>query len=118
MARRQTEVLRNLDDNLKLLNFLTLKSCGLVVVFYSLCYGLELFLKPFSLLVGNWSALVQFGLTGVFALALSWIEKHEDEHYVPSALRYYQSRPWRVLYAGGRAESALLGAVGEVRHGQ
>ncbi len=115
MARRQTEVLRNLDDNLKVLNFLTLKSCGLVVVFYTLCYSLELFLHLFSLVFGAFGVLAQFAFTAVFAVALASVERHEDEHYVPSAIRYYQSRPWRYLFAGGRAVSAeshrVLGVI-------
>ena len=106
MARRQTDVLRNLDDTLKILNFLTMRSAGLVLMFYSLCYASELFLSLFSLLFGAASVLAQFALTGLAALALSWVEKHEDEHYVPSALRYYAARPWRVLYAGGHAAAS------------
>ena len=116
MARRQTEVLRNLDDNLKVLNFLTLKSCGLVVMFYSLCYGLELFTGVFSFFFGVLGVISQFGLTAVVAVALSWVEKHEDEHYVPSAIRYYQSRPWRVLFAGARAGKTERHRVWEVLH--
>ncbi len=114
MARRQTEVLRNLDDNLKVLNFLTLKSCGLVVVFYSLCYSLELFLHLFSLVFGVLGVVAQFALTAVFAVALAAVERHEDEHYVPSAIRYYQSRPWRHLFAGGRAAASAHNRVTEV----
>ncbi len=108
MARRQTEVLRNLDDTLKILNFLTMRSCGLVLMFYSLFYGAELLFSAFSLLFGAAGVLVQFFLTGLCAVALSWVERHEDEHYVPSAIRYYVSRPWRVLYAGGQTDPVQL----------
>lgn len=106
MARRQTDVLRNLDDTLKIMNFLTMRSCGLVLMFYSLCYAAELVFSLFSFFFGAASILGQFALTGACAAALSWVEKHEDEHYVPSAIRYYVARPWRVLYAGGHAAPA------------
>jgi hypothetical protein len=108
MARRQTEVLRNLDDTLKILNFLTMRSCGLVLMFYSLCYGAELLFSAFTLTFGALNSLAQIALTGACAVALSWVERHEDEHYVPSAIRYYLSRPWRVLYAGGKTDAVHL----------
>jgi hypothetical protein len=118
MARRQTEVLRNLDDNLKVLNFLTFKSCGFVVMFYSLCYALELVFGAFSLVFGALGVIAQFGATAVFAVFLSWVERHEDEHYVPSAVRYYCSRPWRVLYAGAHATAGERHQVMEVLRGR
>ena len=98
MPRRQTEVLRNLDDSLRILNLLTLRSCGLVVVFYSLCFALELAFGAFTALFGPGGFPAQLALTAALAFALSWVEKHDEEHYVPSALRYLAERPWRRIY--------------------
>jgi hypothetical protein len=36
-------------------------------------------------------------------MVLAYAERHDDEHLVPSAIRYYVSRRWRVLYSGARA---------------
>ncbi len=108
MARRQSDVLRNLDDTLKVFHLLTMRSCGLVVMFYSLCYAAELLFHVFSLLFGAIGPMVQLALTAACAMALAWVEKHEDEHFVPSAIRWWVARPWRVLYAGGRAEPTTV----------
>ena len=35
MKRRQSECFRNLDDPLKIFSLLTVKSCGLVLLFYA-----------------------------------------------------------------------------------
>jgi hypothetical protein len=108
MARRQSEVLRNLDDVLRVFHLLTMRSCGLVLMFYSLCYAAELVLHVFSLAFGTLGPVMQFVATAACAMGLSWVEKHEDEHYVPSAIRYWLGRPWRVLYAGGKAERTTV----------
>lgn|SRR5262245_7837414 len=114
MARRQTEVLRNLDDSLRILNVLTLRSCGLVVVFYSLCYAFELALGLFTLLFGAAGFVVPLVLSGFVATALSWVEKHDDEHYVPSALRYLLDRPWRCVYGAAALAPASRRHVDDV----
>jgi hypothetical protein len=103
-GRRQTEVLRNLDDSLRVLNFLTLRSCGLVVLFYSGCYALDLTLRVWTFLFGLWSFFAQLGATFAVAVVLSWAEKHDDEHLVPSAIRYFVERPWRWVYSGARGD--------------
>jgi hypothetical protein len=105
MARRQTNVLRNLDDNLKVFNLLTVKSCGLVVLVYAACFAVELVFRLFTLLFGHLGSLAQFALAGVAVATLAWVERYEDEHYVPSMIDYWRARPWRVLYASGRADS-------------
>src|SRR6266699_3536216 len=82
MKRRQSECFRNLDDPLKIFSLLTFKSCGLVLLFYAGAVATEL----------------------LFGALLAYTERHDDEHLVPSAIRYYASRRWRVLYGGARAD--------------
>ena len=114
MARRQSEVLRNLDDSLRILNVLTLRSCGLVVVFYSLCFALELAFGLFSLLFGAAGFFVPIALAAAVAASLSWVEKHDDEHYVPSALRFLVERPWRFVYGAAAMAPVVRGRVEDV----
>jgi hypothetical protein len=102
MTRRQSECFRNLDDPLKIFSLLTVKSCGLVLLFYGCSVGAELLFGLFSLLFGGWSFLAQLGGALVVAAVLAYAERQDDEHLVPAAIRYYLSRRWRVLYAGGR----------------
>jgi hypothetical protein len=104
MTRRQSECYRNLDDPLKILSLLTVKSCGLVLLFYGGTVASELLFGLWSLLFGDWSFLAQIGAAGVLAACLAYAERHDDEHLVPSAIRYYASRRWRVLYSGARTD--------------
>ena len=62
----------------------------------------ELFFGLWSLLFREWSFLAQLGVAGLFAAVLAYTERHDDEHLVPSAIRYYASRRWGVLYGGAR----------------
>lgn len=101
MTRRQSECFRNLDDPLKIFSLLTVKSCGLVILFYAAAVATELVFGLWSLFFHEWSFLAQLGAAGMVALFLVYAERHDDEHYVPSAIRYYVSRRWRVLYSGG-----------------
>jgi len=116
MTRRQSECFRNLDDPLKIFSLLTVKSCGLLILFYAGAVASELLFGLCSLLFGNWSFLGQLGMTASLAMFLVFAERHDDEHLVPSAIRYYASRRWRVLYSGARAHPyaghALEGLVG------
>ncbi len=105
MKRRQSECFRNLDDPLKIFSLLTVKSCGLVLLFYAGAVLSELLFGLFSLLVGDWSFLAQIGASALLGVILAFAERHDDEHLVPSAIRYYVSRRWRVLYSGGRAHA-------------
>ena len=100
MTRRRSECFRNLDDPLKVFSMLTVKSCGLVVLFYGGTVAAELLFGLFSLLFGGWSFLGQLGAALLVALALAYAERQDDEHLVPAAIRYYLSRRWRVLYSG------------------
>ena len=104
MTRRQSECFRNLDDPLKVFSVLTVKSCGLVLLFYGGTVAAELLFGLFSLLFGGWSFLGQLGAALVVATALAFAERQDDEHLVPAAIRYYASRRWRVLYGGARAD--------------
>lgn len=117
MGRRQTHVLRNLDDNLKVFNLLTVKSCGLVILVYAACFAAELVVRLFTLLFGHLGSLAQFGVAGIAAATLAWVERYEDEHFVPSMLDYYRGRPWRVLYAAGRAEPYTPSSVEKALYG-
>jgi hypothetical protein len=100
MTRRQSECFRNLDDPLKIFSLLTVKSCGLVFLFYGATIASELVFGVWTLLFGGWSFLAQLGAAMVLAALLFYAERNDDEHLVPSALRYYASRRWRVVYAG------------------
>ena len=101
MTRRKSECLRNLDDPLKVFSLLTIKSCGLVFLVFAAAAASELVFGLWSLVFGAWSFLAQLGAAGLFAVALALAERHDDEHLVPSAIRYYASRRWRTLYSGG-----------------
>ena len=105
MKRRQSECFRNLDDPLKIFSLLTVKSCGLVLLFYAGAVLSELLFGLCSLLFGDWSFLAQIGAAALLGVILAFAERHDDEHLVPSAIRYYVSRRWRVLYSGGRAHA-------------
>jgi hypothetical protein len=105
MKRRQSECFRNLDDPLKIFSLLTVKSCGLVLLFYAGAVLSELLFGLCSLLVGDWSFLAQIGASALLGVILAFAERHDDEHLVPSAIRYYVSRRSRVLYSGGRAHA-------------
>jgi hypothetical protein len=107
MARRQTPVLRNLDDPLKVFGLLSLRSCGLVLVFFSALYAVETALGLLSLAFRSWAFLAQIGLSGLLAIGLSVAERMDDEHLVPSAVRFFLRR--RVFYSGaaiGRLEAS------------
>jgi hypothetical protein len=100
MPRRQTPVLRNLDDPLRVLNLLSLRSCGLVVVSYAMANALELGLGLFTLTFGSLAFLGELCVAALVGMGLALAERADDEHLVPAALRYYMTRPWRVLYSG------------------
>jgi hypothetical protein len=104
MKRRQSECFRNLDDPLKIFSLLTVKSCGLVLLFYAATVVTELLFGLWSLLFAEWSFLAQLGAAALLGVVLAYAERHDDEHLVPSAIRYYVSRRWRVLYSGARAD--------------
>jgi hypothetical protein len=105
MKRRQSECFRNLDDPLKIFSLLTVKSCGLVLLFYAGALLSELLFGLCSLIVGGWSFLAQIGASALLGVILAFAERHDDEHLVPSAIRYYASRRWRVLYSGAQAHA-------------
>jgi hypothetical protein len=90
---------------LKIFSLLTVKSCGLVLLFYAGAVLSELLFGLFSLIVGGWSFLAQIGASALLGVILAFAERHDDEHLVPSAIRYYVSRRWRVLYSGARAHA-------------
>lgn len=104
MTRRQSECFRNLDDPLKIFSLLTVKSCGLVLLFYAGTVLSELLFGLCSLLFGGWSFLAQLGAAVVLGAVLAYAERQDDEHLVPAAIRYYASRRWRVLYSGARSD--------------
>jgi hypothetical protein len=103
-VRRQTGVLRNLDDPLKL-GPLTVRSWGVVLVAFSVLAavdqltGLLSLLPPFRLGM-VWEVLG----AAATALTLAYMERHEDEHFVPSLIRFYLSRPERFVYSAAANE--------------
>jgi hypothetical protein len=103
MARRQTPVLRNLDDPLRVLGLLSLRSCGLVLFFFAALHGVEATTGLVSLLTSGWAFLAELVAAGAVAVLLSVAERTDDEHLVPSALRFYLGRPGSALYSGGKA---------------
>src|SRR5687767_15419622 len=100
MNRRQSECFRNLDDPLKIFSLITVKSCGLVLMFYAAAVAAELVFGVWTLAFGPWSFLGQIGASGLLAIALVLAERHDDEHLVPSAIRYYASRRSAYIYSG------------------
>ncbi len=117
MTRRQSECFRNLDDPLKVFSLLTVKSCGLVLLFYASTVLLELLFGLFTLLFGGWSFLAQIGAALVLAAILAHAERQDDEHLVPAAIRYYASRRWRVLYSGALGDRYEGNALEELVEG-
>jgi hypothetical protein len=103
-VRRQTEVLRNLDDPLKL-GPLSVRSWGVVLLSFSVLAALEQLTGLLSLLpplrLGMLWEVIGAVTTG---LSLVVVERHEDEHFVPSLLRFYASRPERFVYGAAANE--------------
>src|SRR5258708_34097352 len=95
MKRRQSECFRNLDDPLKIFSLLTVKSCGLVLLFYAGTVASELLFGVWSLVFREWSFLAQLGAAGLLGAVPASTERHDDGHLGPSAIRYYASRRWR-----------------------
>jgi hypothetical protein len=100
MPRRQTPVLRNLDDPLRVLNLLSLRSCGLVLISYAVANALEVAVGLFTFLFGGFAFLGELAVAALVFIGLVLAERADDEHWVPSAIRYYLSRPWGALYSG------------------
>jgi len=98
--RRRSEVFRNIDDSLKVMGFLSMKSLGLLFVLYLLSYALDVTLGFWRLLFGRAGVLVELCLFGCIAFALAYAERQDDEHLVPAMVRYWLSRRWAVLYSG------------------
>jgi hypothetical protein len=95
--RRRSEVLRNLDDPLKVMGLLTPRSCmSLGVIFLA---GFSVMLLVGGLGFVNMALLLAF--LSVLGSALAVAEKQTDEHHLWAACRYAVSGRWRVLYSGG-----------------
>jgi hypothetical protein len=95
--RRRSEVLRKLDDPLKVLGVFTPRSCMLLAGVY--VGGLLCLLAVNGLTLTNTFGLLL--LVAVLGLTVAAIEKQTDEHYVWAALRYLTSQRWRYVYSGG-----------------
>jgi hypothetical protein len=98
--RRRSEVFRNIDDSLKVMGALSMKSLGLLFVLYAISYVLDVAFGFWKLLFGHAGVLVELLVFAAVAAALSYAERQDDEHLVPAMLRFYLSRPWTVLYSG------------------
>jgi hypothetical protein len=105
MARRGRPVRKLLDEPLKVAGLLTLRSCGVVFCVYGVCYFvLELVLGLWSRLLGAWSLFGPISCAIAVGAVLRVAEAFDDEHAVPSALRFFLSRRTRHVYAAGRSE--------------
>lgn len=114
MPRRQTPVLRNLDDPLRILNLLSLRSCSLVLFAYALATGLEVAFGVFTLLCGAFAFLGELAVAALVAFVLALAERSDDEHLVPSLLRYYVAGAPRVLWGGMGRETHPWSESGRV----
>jgi hypothetical protein len=100
-GKRLADTMRNLDDSLKIFNFITLKSAGVVLVFFGGTWLLDMLTGCWDLIFGmGWGFMAHKLATAFIALCLHWVEKQEDEFYVPSAIVHYATRPWRYIYSG------------------
>lgn len=104
-GRRTTKVLRNLDDTLRIAGFLTLRSAGLVMMFFCVLHGINSYTPFGRWIFGGWSFVAELGVVVVVTILLSKAEKQDDEHFVPSAIAYYLSRPSSHYYSGAGARS-------------
>jgi hypothetical protein len=100
MARRQAAVLRNLDDPLRVLGLLSLRSCGFVFLSYAGAAALELALGLFTAAFGSLAFLGELGCAAIVAFVLGLAERTDDEHLVPAAIQYYLDSPGRVVWSG------------------
>lgn len=102
--RRQSEVYRNIDDPLKVMGVLSLKSCSMLVALYGVSYVLDFVTDFWRRAFGPGAFLLELALFAAVAFVLMYAEKHDDEHLVWSMLRYWASRRTRVLYCGARPD--------------
>lgn len=100
-ARRTTEVMRNLDDPLRIFGVLSVQGFMVLAFIFA---GLGVLRPVLRLAFGGKAFLVQLALTGLAAVVLYALERHADEHYVLSAIRYFRERPWRVLYGAAHPD--------------
>ena len=107
MPRRQTEVLRNLDTPLKVVGIITIKSCGVVLLYFVTTQALDL-LGIWALLGGKWGFVLQNGSVLLLALALIYVERNEDEHLVPQAIRWFCSQYLTADQAGDETVGSRL----------
>jgi hypothetical protein len=104
MAKRQSQPLRNIDDNLKLFDLITFRSFGFVMMTFSGLMGLNWSTGLLTLMFGKFQIIANLAGSGFVLMVLAWAEKHDDEHLVPSALRFYTSGSTSVIYSGARGE--------------
>jgi hypothetical protein len=95
--RRRSEVLRNLDDPLKVMGLLTPRSCMVLGVLF--LAGFVVMLLAGAL--GFVNMVLLLALLGTLAAALAIAEKQTDEHHLWAGSRYFLSGRARVLYSGG-----------------
>ncbi len=88
MARRQKEVLRNLDTPLKALGLITVKSLGIVMFYLAFSYALDM-VSFWHLIAGKRAFIVHIGSVLALAFVLVYIEREEDEHLALAAIRYF-----------------------------
>lgn len=123
MAKRVSNTYRNLDDTLKLFNFISFRGCGLAVQFLGTLYAINWATRIYRRIFGPLEMVGLFATVAVGVLVLHWVEKHDDEHFVPAAMNYYcpvtllgvvvsptkalraiRERPSVGIYSGARGE--------------
>jgi hypothetical protein len=102
--RRRSEALRNIDDTLKVMGVLSMKSLSLLFALYGISYALDVSFGVFRLLFGGAGVLVEGLAFTVAALGLAYAERQDDEHLVPAMLRFFADRRSRALYSGARPD--------------
>lgn len=103
MARRTRPVRKLLDEPLKLLGLLTLRSAAWAVVVYCLNYFvLELVFGVWSAMFGPLAALLApLGVALLVACVLGLVESYEDQHAFGAAVRFHWDGQSRIVYSAG-----------------
>ena len=102
--RRQSEVLRNLDDRLRVFGLLSFKSLLLLVALYQLNVAVDLLTGFWRAAFGRFGILLETALFAGLGLLLAIVERQDDEHLVPAMVRYGIERPWRWIFTGFAAD--------------
>jgi hypothetical protein len=101
MARRERVVKKLLDEPLKVLDLLTVRSCALVLFAFVATYLVGLLSGLWTRMGGHWGTLGPLVVAVPLAFVLRLVEANEDEHVAFAAIRFYLSRRTRCLFTAG-----------------